>query len=90
MKSLERKLPNLSERERKILNKHTKSIVNQMLKDPILQAKELAALPDADQSMQLFMKIFNLESDAKKESNDGAKEEEKEAFSPIVRPSIQV
>ena len=61
-----------------------------MLKDPILQAKELAALPDADQSMQLFMKIFNLESDAKKESNDGAKEEEKEAFSPIVRPSIQV
>lgn len=90
MKSLERKLPNLSERERKILNKHTKSIVNQMLKDPILQAKELAALPDADQSMQLFMKIFNIESDTTKESNDGAKEEEKEAFSPIVRPSIQV
>ena len=42
MKSLERKLPNLSERDVKVLNKHTKSIINQMLKDPILQAKELA------------------------------------------------
>ena len=42
MKSLERKLPNLSERDIKVLNKHTKSIINQMLKDPILQAKELA------------------------------------------------
>ena len=42
MESLERKLPNLSERDMKVLNKHTKSIINQMLKDPILQAKELA------------------------------------------------
>jgi glutamyl-tRNA reductase len=61
MVSLERKLPNLSDRDLKVLNKHTKSIINQMLKDPILQAKELAARPDADQAMDLFMKIFNIE-----------------------------
>ncbi|MEH7074848.1 glutamyl-tRNA reductase [Neobacillus drentensis] len=61
MVSLERKLPNLSERDLKVLNKHTKSIINQLLKDPILQAKELAARPDATQAMDLFMKIFNIE-----------------------------
>ncbi|MEH7305452.1 glutamyl-tRNA reductase [Neobacillus drentensis] len=61
MVSLERKLPNLSDRDLKVLNKHTKSIINQLLKDPILQAKELAARSDANQAMDLFMKIFNIE-----------------------------
>ena len=54
MKSLERKLPNLSERDIKVLNKHTKSIINQMLKDPILQAKELAGTKDADKNLGIF------------------------------------
>ncbi|WP_010678316.1 glutamyl-tRNA reductase [Bacillus timonensis] len=61
MESIERKLPNLSERERKVLNKHTKSIINQLLRDPILQAKELAAQPHAEESLALFMKIFDIE-----------------------------
>ncbi|MFD1781104.1 glutamyl-tRNA reductase [Fredinandcohnia salidurans] len=61
MESIERKIPNLSDRERKVLNKHTKSIINQLLKDPILQAKELAAQPNAEESLSLFMKIFDIE-----------------------------
>ncbi|MDR4889133.1 glutamyl-tRNA reductase [Fredinandcohnia sp. QZ13] len=61
MESIERKMPNLTERERKVLNKHTKSIINQLLRDPILQAKELAAQPNADESLSLFMKIFDIE-----------------------------
>lgn len=61
MVSLERKLSHLSDRDLKVLNKHTKSIINQLLKDPILQAKELAARPDAEQALDLFMKIFNIE-----------------------------
>jgi len=61
MKSIERKLPDLTEREKKILNKHTKSIINQMLRDPILQAKELAAEKNAEESLRLFIKIFNIE-----------------------------
>lgn len=61
MKSLERKLPNLTERERKVVSKHTKSIVNQMLKDPVLQAKELAGHKNADKALELFVKIFNIE-----------------------------
>ena len=61
MKSLERKLPNMSEHDVKVLNKHTKSIINQMLKDPILQAKELAGCKGSEEALDLFIKIFNIE-----------------------------
>ncbi|MBL5766173.1 glutamyl-tRNA reductase [Heyndrickxia sporothermodurans] len=63
MKSIERKMPNLTDRERKILSKHTKSIVNQLLKDPISQVKEIAAQPNAAEQIDLFKKIFNVETE---------------------------
>lgn len=69
MKSIERKMPDLTEREKKVLNKHTKSIINQMLKEPILQAKEMAAQPDAEQSMRQFMQIFGIEEAVREEVN---------------------
>lgn len=61
MESIERKLPHLSERDKKVLNKHTKSIINQMLKDPILYAKELAEAPNGKEQLNNFVKIFHLE-----------------------------
>lgn len=61
MRSIERKMPNLTERERKILSKHTKSIVNQLLKDPVSQVKEIAAQPNATEQIELFKKIFHIE-----------------------------
>ncbi|WP_108669414.1 glutamyl-tRNA reductase [Peribacillus acanthi] len=62
MDSIERKLPHLSERDMKVLNKHTKSIVNQMLKDPIMFAKELAGnQPESAEALQNFIKTFNIE-----------------------------
>ncbi|SFM06051.1 glutamyl-tRNA reductase [Gracilibacillus orientalis] len=67
MKSIERKMPDLTERERKVLNKHTKSIVNQILKQPILQAKEFAGQKNADQSLALLMQIFDIEDRVKEE-----------------------
>ncbi|WP_281658295.1 glutamyl-tRNA reductase [Halobacillus sp. Cin3] len=67
MKSIERKMPDLSDRERKVLNKHTKSIVNQMLKEPISQAKELAAQPDSEETLKLFTQIFGIEEQVEKE-----------------------
>ncbi len=67
MASLERKLPNLTEREKKVLSKHMKSIVNQLLRDPIVAAKELAAEPDAEESLALFTRIFALETEAAEE-----------------------
>lgn len=64
MKSIERKIPGLTERERKVLSKHTKSIINQMLKNPILQAKELAGQPDAAEKLDLFKQIFDIDQPA--------------------------
>lgn len=63
MQSIENKLPDLTERERKILNKHTKSIINQMMRDPIMRIKELAAQPDGDKALEMFTNIFALEEE---------------------------
>lgn len=67
MASIENKMPELTERERKILNKHTKSIINQLLKEPILQAKELSTSPDAAKQLALFQQIFGIEEEVKDE-----------------------
>ncbi|MFB5662896.1 glutamyl-tRNA reductase [Alteribacillus sp. HJP-4] len=81
MESLERKLPELSDRDKKILSKHTKSIVNQMLRDPITRAKELAAEPDAEESLAMFTDIFALDEEvelAKEAEEKQARAEEAE------------
>ncbi|AWE08190.1 glutamyl-tRNA reductase [Lysinibacillus sp. 2017] len=67
MISIENKMPDLTERERKILNKHTKSIINQLLKNPILQAKEMANSDTAAQELALFQQIFGIEEDVQQE-----------------------
>ncbi|MCA1021747.1 MULTISPECIES: glutamyl-tRNA reductase [Halobacillus] len=96
MKSIERKMPDLSDRERKVLNKHTKSIINQMLKEPISQAKELAAQPDSEETLKLFTQIFGIEEQVEKEAaqqekkNSAANERRVEAdqsvsiISPVI------
>ncbi|WP_409289588.1 glutamyl-tRNA reductase [Peribacillus sp. SCS-37] len=60
MDSIQRKLPHLTEREVKLLNKHTKSIINQMLKDPISYAKELAGSGNSSAALDQFIQIFNI------------------------------
>lgn len=67
MKSIERKIPDLTEREKKVLSKHTKSIVNQLLREPISMAKELSAETNGQESLELFMKIFGIEEAVRKE-----------------------
>lgn len=60
MESIERKLAHLSERDRKVINKHTKSIINQMLKDPVLYAKELAGQHNREEALEGFVQTFNI------------------------------
>jgi len=72
MVSIENKMPNLTDRERKILNKHTKSIINQLLKEPILQVKELSTAKESVEQLQLFQQIFGIEEDVQKEIIDQA------------------
>ncbi|MCG3411939.1 glutamyl-tRNA reductase [Staphylococcus massiliensis] len=61
MASIDRKLPDLNERERKVISKHTKSIINQMLKDPIKQAKELSNDKNSKARLELFQEIFDID-----------------------------
>ncbi|WP_099221278.1 glutamyl-tRNA reductase [Listeria costaricensis] len=60
MESLTHKLPSLTEHEYVIIRKHMKSIVNQLLKQPILEVKEMAAREDAAHEIEIFQRIFNL------------------------------
>ncbi|CAM3821895.1 glutamyl-tRNA reductase [Alkalicoccus chagannorensis] len=61
MESLERKLSSLSEREKKVIRKHMKSIINQMLRDPITALKEVPQEDNADELLQYMTKVFALE-----------------------------
>ncbi|MBA2173424.1 glutamyl-tRNA reductase [Halobacillus locisalis] len=96
MKSIERKMPEMTDREKKVISKHTKSIINQMLKDPILQAKELAAQPDSDETLQLFTQIFGIEEQVEDEikkqekKNEKSGEEESEEPTPfsVIAPIV--
>lgn len=70
MESLSRKLPDLSERDRKVLNKHTMSIVNQLLRDPIQNVKELALASGDTEYVHLLAQLFGIDPSAL-ETNTG-------------------
>jgi glutamyl-tRNA reductase len=61
LESLFNKLPDLDERERKIIHKLTKSIVNQLLHDPIAHVKDMAQERRGKEAMDLFTSMFALE-----------------------------
>ncbi|MFD1039541.1 glutamyl-tRNA reductase [Virgibacillus byunsanensis] len=77
MQSIERKMPDLTAREKKVLNKHTKSIINQLLKEPVTQAKELAASDKAEDALELFVDIFGIQEELEIEVEKQAKKNEK-------------
>ena len=89
MASILNKMPDLTERERKILNKHTKSIINQLLKEPILQVKELANSPKAYEELQLFQQIFGIEEAIQGEFDMQKQLEKKNVKSPHGEMSTQ-
>ncbi|OAG93970.1 hypothetical protein AYW79_08055 [Ferroacidibacillus organovorans] len=60
MESLQHKLPDLDERQVDVLRKHTSSIVNQLLRDPIASIKEMAKEPGGGDALRTFARIFDL------------------------------
>lgn len=86
MQSIERKLPHLSTREKKLLNKHTKSIINQLLRDPILKVKEFASEADAEEKLALFTQIFDIEEAA---FPDGERQDERQPVHAFKRQNQQ-
>lgn len=75
MQSIQRKMPDLTEREKKVISKHTKSIVNQLLRDPVSSIKELAAEQDKEEVLALFTKIFSIEEEVDRELKKQAAED---------------
>lgn len=63
--SLERKLPEMSERERTVVSKHMKSIINQMLRDPIIFTKEIAGDKNRDDKLEDIQAMFHIEEEVK-------------------------
>jgi glutamyl-tRNA reductase len=61
MESMRNKLPDLTERELKIIHKLTKSMLNQMMHDPIQRVKELAPERHGDEALAYVTKLFALE-----------------------------
>lgn len=83
MDSLAHKLPELDERQMKVLQKHTMSIVNQLLREPIAQIKEMAVEPNGAEAMAAFARIFGL-SDFLQERVSGVEDQVLPTF-PEVR-----
>ena len=61
MESLDRKLTNLSERDKKVISKHMKSIINQILRDPVSAIKELPEEDNSAELLEFITKVFALE-----------------------------
>ncbi len=68
MESLNNKLPGLTEREQMLIRKHTKSIINQILKNPIMQAKEIAGDHDATEKLAAIAELFGVEEEMQEEA----------------------
>lgn len=72
VKRIERKLPDMTEKERRVIRKHTKSIVNQMMRDPIVRIKELATTSQKEAAQDMFVYLFALEEMLAKEEEEAS------------------
>ncbi|MCD9022731.1 glutamyl-tRNA reductase [Cohnella silvisoli] len=86
MESLFRKLPELDDRQVKVIRKLTKSIVNQVIHDPILRIKELAADKRSDEALKLFVQLFALEDEvAHLKAEERAEEKSRKELVPSAK-----
>jgi len=86
MNDLLLKLPELDDREIRVIRKLTKSIANQLLRDPILRIKEMSAGRGGTEALETFAHIFALEQAvneqaAKKPAPGGSQETNGESIS---------
>lgn len=70
--SLERKLPDMTERDRTVISKHMKSIINQMLRDPIIFTKEIAGDKKRDEKLEDIMAMFHIEEEVEAARQDSS------------------
>ncbi|GGE42547.1 glutamyl-tRNA reductase [Pullulanibacillus camelliae] len=86
MKSIERKMPDLTDRERKVISKHTKSIINQLLRDPIAKAKEFSGESQGNKKLETFISIFGIEEEV---AHERQKQHLSDDTQPIVKQALR-
>jgi glutamyl-tRNA reductase len=86
LESLFNKLPELDERQRKLISRLTKSMLNQMMHDPINRVKELAVQKQGNEALDMFSHIFALED----RLEDAAQKVEKSDASALNKPEAGV
>lgn len=64
--SIYRKMPHLTDREKKVLHNHTRSIVNQLLREPIQQAKQMSQTNESAELLSQLVDIFGIDESVKK------------------------
>lgn len=89
LNSLTNKLPDLEEHELKVIRKLTKSIVNQMMQDPILRIKEMAGDKHSEEAMDMFVKLFALEDELAQSKQAEQAEQETAAAKKKTVPARQ-
>lgn len=78
VRKIENKLPDLTEQEKRIIRKYTKSMINQLLHDPIVAVKELANESDREEKLALFVRVFALEQLLQEKEAELQKQQQKE------------
>lgn len=68
-KSVERKMPDMTDREKTVISKHMKSIINQMLKDPITYTKEIGNEKHAMKKLKEIEMLFGIEEEVEEVKN---------------------
>ncbi|MBU9707763.1 glutamyl-tRNA reductase [Paenibacillus sp. AK121] len=86
LESLYNKLPELDERQRKVISRLTKSMLNQMMHDPINRVKELAVQKQGNEALDMFNHIFALED----RLEDAAQKVDKSDASALIKPEAGV
>lgn len=74
---MENKLSGLTEKELHIIRKTTKGMINQLLHDPVVRLKELAAKKDGPDVLDMFSTIFALEEILERAEREANWEKEK-------------
>jgi glutamyl-tRNA reductase len=87
MESLRHKLPNLTDKECDLIHKHTMSIVNQLLRDPIQNMKELSISAGGVQHVQVFAQLFGISAESLARTEGVSLFTEEDMPSPTKRES---
>jgi len=89
LESMLRKLPELDERQRKVIRKLTKSMVSQMIHDPILRMKEMAAEKKSEEAMEMFIQLFALNEEVAKRREEEGEERKPRSEKPATASSVR-